>query len=652
MKKVHISPIIHYDEKRIKLLYHYKNGDVIDTLVRELPGRRWSETKKCWHIPYTDNYKKYLTGYFNKYNDVTVVFPDSESNRAWVYIYKSVKKIALKFKNHTELHNKIEKLDKSYFDKSNNTWFLDGTDNKYYDEIISLLKKFRFDYSVKEIIPEWEKDNTLVIQTFVNALKVKKYSNKTIDAYYPYFRQFVDAFANRDIEKLEYYHLKNYVTDQTERNNYSEIQQRHLISAIKFYYEKILGWHKIYFKLQKSYDFEIKPIVLELDVLKKYLNKVIKTSEKLLLLLHYGFGFSTQRISELSLDDIKQVLKQEIQAMDLLADLKKTVIEYYQVFSPSVFLFEKQGGQTYSQEEIQNVINKLTGKYQIVEAYSTDYMNFLNQTDIGEKTKKNYVSGFLSFLKHYAFKHPANISNDEIRLYVLDCSEKLKLSSSYIGNQITTIRFYYKHIEKRFIEQKYLLRPRRGKKNPTVLAVSEIIRMIELTDNIKHKNMIALLYAAGLRRSELLNMRMHHIDFERNVINIRGGKGNKDRQIPLADNTKLFLLPYIEEYQPNDYVFEGATGGKYSGSSIEKVIKNAAHRANITKNVTPHVLRHSYATHLMENAVDIRYIQKLLGHSSIKTTERYTHVSNTGQAKVKSPIDNINFNASEQTKPP
>ena len=194
------------------------------------------------------------------------------------------------------------------------------------------------------------------------------------------------------------------------------------------------------------------------------------------------------------------------------------------------------------------------------------------------------------------------------------------------------------------------MRPRRGKKQPVVLSMEEVQKMIAMTGNLKHKLMLSLLYAAGLRRSELLNLKIKDIDISRNVINVRAGKGNKDRQTLLAESLKNQLQDYLKEYQPKEYLFEGQTGGKYATSSLAKVVKKSAKAAGINKEVTPHVLRHSFATHLLENATDIRYIQELLGHSSIKTTERYTHVANTTQNKITSPLDKLTFEDEEQQK--
>ncbi len=147
--------------------------------------------------------------------------------------------------------------------------------------------------------------------------------------------------------------------------------------------------------------------------------------------------------------------------------------------------------------------------------------------------------------------------------------------------------------------------------------------------------------SAGLRRSELIDLKVSDIDSERMVITINGAKGKKDRVSLLSENTLRLLRKYYKEYKPKKYLFEGMKGGKYSPTSVAKVLKNAANKARIHKNVTPHMLRHSFATHLLEQGTDLRYIQKLLGHSSSKTTEIYTHVSKKALDKIKNPVDDF-----------
>ena len=159
--------------------------------------------------------------------------------------------------------------------------------------------------------------------------------------------------------------------------------------------------------------------------------------------------------------------------------------------------------------------------------------------------------------------------------------------------------------------------------------------------------LIVTIYSAGLRRSELINLRKQDVDFDKSIIFIRGAKGKKDR-ITLLSNTNAELLKkYLQQYSPNYWMFESPDRKKYSTSSIAKVLNQATVKAGLNKKVTPHMLRHSFATHLLEQGVDIRYIQNLLGHESTKTTEIYTHVSKKSLANIKSPLDRI-FESKQQ----
>ena len=167
--------------------------------------------------------------------------------------------------------------------------------------------------------------------------------------------------------------------------------------------------------------------------------------------------------------------------------------------------------------------------------------------------------------------------------------------------------------------------------------------MIQHSTNIKHKCIISVLYSSGVRRAELLNLKITDIDSHRMVINVRMGKGNKDRITLLSESVLKDLRIYFKEYKPRVYLFEGEKNNAYSAESVLKVVKNAARRAGIRKNVTPHMLRHSFATHLLESGTDLRYIQALLGHSSTRTTEVYTQVAINNIKTIKSPLDNLNL---------
>ena len=164
--------------------------------------------------------------------------------------------------------------------------------------------------------------------------------------------------------------------------------------------------------------------------------------------------------------------------------------------------------------------------------------------------------------------------------------------------------------------------------------------IISSISNLKHKVAISLIYSAGLRIGEVVSLKIQDIDSERMLIEIKNGKGSKDRVVPLAQNMLEILRKYYRQYEPKEYLFNGAKGGQYSPISIRNVLKRASRKARIRKNVTPHMLRHSFATHLLESGTDLRHIQLLLGHNSTKTTEIYTHVATSSFSGIKNPLDN------------
>ena len=175
---------------------------------------------------------------------------------------------------------------------------------------------------------------------------------------------------------------------------------------------------------------------------------------------------------------------------------------------------------------------------------------------------------------------------------------------------------------------------------PKVLSFEEVQLILNATPNQKHRAVLSTLYAGGLRIGELINLHITDIMRDHKRILIRGGKGRKDRLTLLSDKLLHLLREYFKEYRPKRWLFEGdAPGTQYSDTSIRMVLKDAAKKAGIKKKVTPHMLRHSFATHMMERGTDIRLIQSLLGHTSLKTTEIYTHISRDAIDKLKSPFD-------------
>jgi len=208
-----------------------------------------------------------------------------------------------------------------------------------------------------------------------------------------------------------------------------------------------------------------------------------------------------------------------------------------------------------------------------------------------------------------------------------------------VNQAINAIKFYYEVVlgmPNRFYE---IERPRKESKLPVVIAKDAILAMIKNTNNIKHTCIIQLLYSSGLRRSELLNLKLSDIDSKRMLVKVMNSKGNKDRLTLLSKKALANLRAYYTEYKPTVYLFEGKNGNKYIGGSVLNIVKNAAKKSNLSITETPHILRHSFATHLLESGTGIRQIQILLGHGSTKTTEIYTHVATNTFESIKNPLD-------------
>ena len=178
-------------------------------------------------------------------------------------------------------------------------------------------------------------------------------------------------------------------------------------------------------------------------------------------------------------------------------------------------------------------------------------------------------------------------------------------------------------------------------KLPVVLSKGEVERILRAISNQKHYTLIMLIYSAGLRVGEAVALTLSDIDSERMRIRIRGGKGKKDREVMLSPNVLHQLREYWQQYQPQQYLFEGQQRGQYSARSVQQVLKRAVAKANVNKSVTVHTLRHSFATHLLESGTDLRYIQLLLGHKNITTTQIYTHLTGSALTKIESPIDTL-----------
>lgn len=267
----------------------------------------------------------------------------------------------------------------------------------------------------------------------------------------------------------------------------------------------------------------------------------------------------------------------------------------------------------------------------------------LRELRYSEKTIRTYKGLFEEFINYYNKYDIKKIDETQIISFLRFLVMERKISTSYQNQSINSIKFYYEKVlggQRKFY---FIDRPKKEQTLPLVLNEEEVIRLFKSIDNIKHKCMLMLAYSAGLRLGEIIRLKISDIDRERMQIRVVQSKGKKDRYTKLSIKFLIVLDQYIEKYRPKDFVFEGAAGAEYSPNSLQNIIKDASKKANLKKRTTMHTLRHTFATHSLENGVDLRYIQSMMGHESSKTTEIYTHITTKGFDNIKSPLDNLDI---------
>ena len=551
--------------------------------------------------------------------------------------HKGEKRVFLEFEYSSYINGIIRQINGSKYSVSLKKWHLPIDTNleqlnKQFKDIIKFespkqtINKSKLDFDIK------------TFALYKQHIKLRKLSEHTLEIYSSYFKEFLIDQNGKDVENLTYRELYHYIQQEIAKNKYSEAQKKQLISAIKFYYEQILGREKMYFNLGSRATITKVPVRLTLQELTKVLEKINSPADKLLITLAYYFNYSAKQISGLTLEQSKVLLSQIRNNKVEYKILKSLLKEHYLKFRPQRYLFEDKQNNSIGPQKIREKILQITGYYKLSIIYKKQIENALWQAGFSTGTKKNYRSAIFSFLKYLNFRPPELIKDEEIKHFLQQFAGK---SEAYQNNIVNALKFYYGRVLERPTPPTVFVRPKRKRNLPEVLSLDEVKAIIEVTDNLKHKSLLSLLYSAGLRRSEAQNLTVKDIDSKRKIIKIKGAKGKKDRYVPLSENLLQLLREYYKVYKPKHYLFEGKNGGKYSFTSMSKVLKRSARKAGITRNVHLHILRHSYATHLLEQGTDIRIIQEILGHNSIKTTERYTHVANTHLRSIKNPFDSF-----------
>ncbi|PWK17042.1 tyrosine-type recombinase/integrase [Xanthomarina spongicola] len=268
-----------------------------------------------------------------------------------------------------------------------------------------------------------------------------------------------------------------------------------------------------------------------------------------------------------------------------------------------------------------------------------EYVNYLRGKRLSESTISSYGYFILRYLNLHKDIEKTDWSVRNIQYFMEQVIAKEHYSISSHRQCVSAIKHFTAFCNLDDFDASNFKRPKKSNYLPTVLSKEAIIDILQVTKNLKHRTIIGLLYSGGLRIGELLNLKLNNLDLDRSQILIKKGKGRKDRVVGMSQVIKPLLANYIYTYKPVDYVIEGRDGGMYSASSIRAFLKQSCKLAGINKPVTPHTLRHSYATHMLENGIDLRYIQELLGHVKPETTMIYTHVAQKNIMQIRNPLD-------------
>lgn len=306
------------------------------------------------------------------------------------------------------------------------------------------------------------------------------------------------------------------------------------------------------------------------------------------------------------------------------------------------------GGYTIQQKKVHHILKTRSGnniklpvlteqKQQVYE----DFLEFLKGKRFSKSTVLVYGNFILNFLRHTGTKDVYDLDENDVRLYIEFVVKKLNYAISTHRQLISAIKHFAYFYPACVIDMERVYMPMKDRKLPVVLSIEEVLLLLQRTKNLKHRMVIAMLYGSGLRIGELLNLKLSHFDFERKQIRIVNAKGRKERYASIATSLFPMLKNYYATYGPKEYFVENPKGGPYSPTTIRSFLKKSCKLAGITKHVTPHTLRHSYATHLMEQGTGLRHIQELLGHTRPETTMIYTHVTRKDLEQINSPLDNI-----------
>lgn len=269
------------------------------------------------------------------------------------------------------------------------------------------------------------------------------------------------------------------------------------------------------------------------------------------------------------------------------------------------------------------------------------YSKLLHLKNYSFKTEKAYMHHLNLFLDYIRSSKITSVDSKVLLNYFNYLRQERKFSYSAMKQSLASVRFLFLDVLKKEIDFDFFIKMKKPNSLPNVLTTEEVKKIINSIDNLKHKTIISTIYSCGLRISEAVNLLIKDIDSSAMTVKIVNAKGKNDRYVMLSPKLLELLRRYFVEYKPKKYLFEGQFGDRYSTRSIQQIFNKAVKIAGIKKRVTVHSLRHSFASHLLDNGTDIRFIQELLGHKHLSTTQIYTHINPVSVKKIKSPFDSL-----------
>jgi site-specific recombinase XerD len=533
--------------------------------------------------------------------------------------HRGLKRIAIRFEPNPELNTRVKKLPHVQWSQTNKAWLIPDTpeNRKRFGIVAAETKAEEVVKKIEEKLPED------LVQT---EHKIKRFERQTEDVLLHIYGRHISIKLTKNNADIQFIKSFKYCKWDGDIFCWVVPNFRNNLELLKNYFKERIKeiTYKESARIQNPNEVHAKEGVIlciktksgRLKIISVYLPELVKVIKKM------GFAHWNESDKIWTINDLEEN-RIELENFAQCNFLKTEYREEIKVEpgKTRLVLQHPKG-------------NKICPKELILK---------LKEMRYSENTIKTYSYSFEEYINYFYERNYEELGENEITEYLRHLVIERKVSNSYQNQAINAIKFYYEKVLGQAKKVYAIERPRTEKKLPEVLSNSEIEDLFNVTKNLKHKAILMLCYSAGLRVSELIALKIKDIDSDRMQIRIVQSKGKKDRYTLLSAKMLALLREYFIVFKPVEFLFEGLNGGQYTARSVQQFMAVSVKAAGIKKQVSVHSLRHSFATHLLENGTDLRYIQTLLGHESSKTTEIYTHVTTKGFSQIINPLDRLNF---------